>query len=91
MACPESKTADGFERHFGINHLGHFLLFELLKPNLLASSTPNFRSRVVCVLSLGYRSSAVRLDDHNFARAAYSPSEAYGQSKTVNHLDGQRD
>jgi len=50
MACPEGKTKDGFERQFGTNHVGHFLLIQLLKPTLLASSTPSYNSRVVGLL-----------------------------------------
>lgn len=53
MATPEGQTKDGFETQFGINHLGHFLLFQLLKPCLLASASLSFPSRVVFVSSLG--------------------------------------
>ena len=53
MACPEGATKEGFETQFGVNHLGHFLLFQLLKDRLLASASPSFPSRVVCVSSLG--------------------------------------
>ena len=49
MATPEGRTEDGFELQFGTNHMGHFLLFHLLKPALLASSTPAFNSRVVSI------------------------------------------
>lgn len=84
MACPESRTHDGFETQFGTNHLGHFLLFQLLKPLLLSSSSPTSASRVIMVSSRGHRSKPVQLDDLDFSKAGYSPWAAYGQSKTAN-------
>lgn len=68
----------------GTNHLAHFLLFQLLKPALLASATPSFPSRVVSLTSFGHRMSAVRFDDYNFTKEDYVPWLAYGQSKTAN-------
>jgi NAD(P)-dependent dehydrogenase (short-subunit alcohol dehydrogenase family) len=85
MATPFSKTADGFERQFGVNHLAHFLLTSLLLPTLVASSTPKFNSRIVCLTSSAHRYSSVRVDDYNWETpGAYEPFMAYGQSKTAN-------
>ena len=84
MATPQGKTADGFELQFGTCHLAHFLLFELLKPTLLASSIPSFNSRVVALSSSGHRTGGVRFDDYNFEKGDYSPWVAYGQAKTSN-------
>ena len=86
MALPErTLTADEFEAQFGTNHLAHFLLFQLLKPTLLQSATPDFASRVVCVASSGHRGSGVHFDDLQLAAPeAYAPFVAYGQSKTSN-------
>jgi NAD(P)-dependent dehydrogenase (short-subunit alcohol dehydrogenase family) len=85
MACPESKTSDGFESQFGVNHLAHFLLFQLLKSLLLASSTPNLQSRVVSLSSSGHRLSDVHFDNYNLTNE-YDPWKSYGQSKTANIL-----
>ncbi|EWG54799.1 hypothetical protein FVEG_12912 [Fusarium verticillioides 7600] len=84
MATPEGKTGDGFETQFGTNHLGHFLLFQLLKPALLAATTPSFHSRVISLASKGHRAGGIRWDDYNFEKEAYNPWLAYAQSKTAN-------
>lgn len=83
MACPEGKTVDGFETHIGTNHFGHFLLFHLLRPTLLASSTSEFQSRVVSVSSAGHRMRPIHFDNLNW-ETGYTKFGAYGQSKTAN-------
>jgi NAD(P)-dependent dehydrogenase (short-subunit alcohol dehydrogenase family) len=82
MACPEGRTADGFEIQFGTNHLGHFLLVNRLVPLLVAGAP----SRVVCLSSAGHRLSDVDLADPNFDEQPYHPWVAYGRSKTANVL-----
>lgn len=84
MATPEGRTTSGFETQFGICHLGHFLLFSLLRDALLSSSTPAFHSRVVAVSSVGHRAGGVLLGDYNFEKTPYEPWRAYGQAKTAN-------
>ncbi|KAL5603997.1 hypothetical protein FOVSG1_006747 [Fusarium oxysporum f. sp. vasinfectum] len=83
MACPEGRTQDGFETQFGTNHLGHFLLFYLLKVNLRDSSTSTFNSRVIILSSCAHQEGSVHLD--NLAlEGEYEPWKSYGQSKTAN-------
>ena len=84
MATPEGRTADGFETHFGSNHLAHFLLFQLLKPSLLASSTPASQSRVVAVSSGAHRFSPILFGDFDLKQVGYEPWQAYGQSRIAN-------
>jgi NAD(P)-dependent dehydrogenase (short-subunit alcohol dehydrogenase family) len=80
MACPQATTVDGFELQIGTNHVGHFLLTQLLLPALGAGS------RVVVLSSAGHRFSDVDLDDPNFERTDYDPWVAYGRAKTANAL-----
>ena len=63
MACPFSKTVDGIESQFGTNHIGHFLLTNLIMPKILAASPG---ARIVNVSSVSHRMADVNLDDHNF-------------------------
>ncbi len=53
MACPHSKTVEGLEMQFGVNHIGHFLLTTELLELLKASGTAATPSRVVNLSSLG--------------------------------------
>ena len=82
MACPQGKTEDGFERQFGTNHLGHFLLTTLIAPALIKSGS----ARVVSVSSAGHRFSPVVFEDVNYENRDYEKWQAYGQSKTANAL-----
>lgn len=82
MAAPFGHTADGFETQFGTNHLGHFLLTKELMPLIEAGS----RQRIVNLSSRGHHIAPVDFDDPNFARRAYDPWLAYGNSKTANVL-----
>jgi NAD(P)-dependent dehydrogenase (short-subunit alcohol dehydrogenase family) len=82
MACPLGHTADGFEMQWGTNHLGHFLLTNLLVPQLQAGT----KARVVSLSSRGHVFGDIDLDDPGFERTQYEPFTAYGRSKTANAL-----
>ncbi|GBM12762.1 Retinol dehydrogenase 11 [Araneus ventricosus] len=81
MACPESKTVDGFEMQMGVNHLGHFLLTNLLLDRIKESAP----ARVVNVSSAAYFAGNISISDINMERG-YSPSGAYSNSKLANIL-----
>src|ERR1700739_272250 len=78
MATDYALTADGFERHIGTNHLGHFALTNLLLPKLT--------DRVVTVSSLLHNIGYISVKDLNWQSRPYSRWLAYGQSKLANLL-----
>lgn len=74
-------TGDGIEATFAVNHLGYFLLTNLLL-DLLISSAP---ARIVNVSSVGHYRGTIDFDDLGFARD-YSMVKAYSRSKLGNVL-----
>lgn len=82
MACPEARVGPGWESQFGVNHMGHFALGQVLMP--LVERTEG--SRVVALSSTAHKVSGVIWDDIQFENGAYDKWVAYGQSKTANAL-----
>ncbi len=72
-------TADGYEAHFGVNHLGAFLLTNRLLDLLIASAP----SRIVNVSSNTHANGRIFFDDVNLTNN-YRPWRAYEQSKLAN-------
>jgi NAD(P)-dependent dehydrogenase (short-subunit alcohol dehydrogenase family) len=74
-------TADGFETTFGVNHLGHFLLTDLLLDRLRASAP----ARVVVVASHAHQSVRKGLDfDDLQSERGYRWGQVYAKSKLAN-------
>jgi len=84
MLCPKSTTTDGFETHLGVNHIGHFLLTNLLL-DLVKKSAP---SRIVILSSSGHKAGVMEWDDL-MRDKVYSPWHVYFQSKLANVLHMQ--
>lgn len=79
ISLDRQLTDEGVERQFGINHLGHFLLTNLLLPILKDGS------RIVVVASGGHKAGKIYFDDINLRRG-FNVVKAYGQSKLANVL-----
>ena len=63
MLVPERKTEDGFEEHFGLNYLGHFLLTNLLLDTLKQSGTHSHSARIITVSSATHYVGKLHLND----------------------------
>jgi len=82
MACPLSRTVEGFEMQLGTNHIGPFLLTQELLPLLRKSEY----GRIVTVSSRAHKPGKIFFEDLNFNTIAYTPFKAYNQSKLANIL-----
>ncbi len=78
MTATLRHTFDGFESQFGVNHLGHFALTNLLLGQI--------RGRVVTTSSSLHRKAHIDFDDLQWEHRTYAPFGAYGQSKLANLL-----
>lgn len=84
MGLAEREQVRGIEKHFAVNHLGHFILVNRLMDRVQAAPA----GRVVVVGSRAYRSAAPEgIEFDNLAGDRdYDPQRAYGQSKVANYL-----
>lgn len=77
MNIPFSRTVDGFETQFGVNHLGHFALTGLLLDRI--------RDRVVTLASIAHKQTPkLWVDDLNYENRRYQRNLAYAQAKLAN-------
>lgn len=81
MFMPRTESKDGFEMHLAVNHLGHFLLTNLLLDTLKASMP----SRVITVSSVAHCYGRINRLDLNMEKS-YNQYQAYFQSKLANIL-----
>ena len=77
---PFSLTEDGYETTFAVNHLGHFLLTNLLLEKLAASAP----ARIIVVSSKLYE--RAKMNFMNLNSGEYKGIAAYAQSKLANML-----
>ncbi len=78
-----SLSADGYESTFAINHLGPFLLTELLRQRLIDSAP----SRIVNVASTAHNfARRGMVFDDLMAERSYKQMEVYGRTKLANIL-----
>ncbi|KAM7543106.1 hypothetical protein Aperf_G00000008049 [Anoplocephala perfoliata] len=85
-SCPYGKTEDGFEMQIGVNHLGPFLLTELLLPNMNRSSE---ESRIILLTSGAHRRCRISLIPLNISKGEYSRLQCYSRSKLANAMYAQ--
>ncbi|KAJ0665935.1 putative very-long-chain 3-oxoacyl-CoA reductase [Helianthus annuus] len=88
MAPPFTLSKDKIELQFATNHLGHFLLTNLLLETMKNTSREHEKEgRIVNVSSMGHHmaNKGIYFDKIN-DESSYNPLYAYGQSKLANIL-----
>ncbi|XP_031275963.1 short-chain dehydrogenase TIC 32, chloroplastic-like isoform X1 [Pistacia vera] len=89
MFCPYHLSQEGIEMQFATNHLGHFLLTNLLLDKMKnTAKTTGIEGRVVNLSSIAHQytyKGGIRFEKIN-EKSGYSDKMAYGQSKLANIL-----
>eukprot|EP00262_Sarcandra_glabra_P003358 TRINITY_DN14034_c0_g1_i1.p1 TRINITY_DN14034_c0_g1~~TRINITY_DN14034_c0_g1_i1.p1 ORF type:complete len:323 (-),score=56.25 TRINITY_DN14034_c0_g1_i1:284-1252(-) len=89
MFCPYQLSKDGVEMQFATNHLGHFLLTNLLLDKIKNTArVTGIEGRIVNLSSIAHLHTyedGIRFDKIN-DQVGYSDKKAYGQSKLANIL-----
>jgi NAD(P)-dependent dehydrogenase (short-subunit alcohol dehydrogenase family) len=80
VSARHRMSVDGYELTFATNHLGPFLLTELLRTRVRSGG------RIINVASSAHFRGRLQLDAVANPRARYRPIEAYDQSKLANVL-----
>jgi NAD(P)-dependent dehydrogenase (short-subunit alcohol dehydrogenase family) len=81
MACAESKTSNGWDLQFAVNHIGHFVLTH----ELIDSMDQSSGARIINLSSTAHKFSGICWDDIHFLNS-YDKWVSYGQSKTATSL-----
>jgi NAD(P)-dependent dehydrogenase (short-subunit alcohol dehydrogenase family) len=83
MALPELELVNGVEAQFAVNHLGHFILINQLRAQVLAAP----QGRFTLLSSAAHRRAKKGIEFDNLDGSKhYDPWEAYGVSKLANAL-----
>ncbi len=85
VALREREIVNGVEKHFAINHLGHFILVNQLFDEVMRAE----RGRFVFVSSRAHHNAppqGILFDDLAWENTEYEPQVAYGHSKLANAL-----
>ncbi|XP_010543328.1 PREDICTED: short-chain dehydrogenase TIC 32, chloroplastic-like isoform X2 [Tarenaya hassleriana] len=89
MFCPFQLSQDGIELQFATNHIGHFLLTNLLLEKMKKTAKESgVEGRIVNLSSIAHNFTyphGLRFDSLNDV-SRYSDKRAYGQSKLANIL-----
>ncbi|MBR4345208.1 MAG: SDR family NAD(P)-dependent oxidoreductase [Lachnospiraceae bacterium] len=79
ISLDRQETKDGFERQFGVNHIGHFMLTTGLL-DIMGKG-----SKIVNVASGAHKTGKIHFDDINLHKG-FNVIKAYSQSKLANVL-----